>query len=334
VPYETAEAAARLSSELGVPWVADLQDPWALDEMWLYPSGLHRRMDMRRMERLLSSAEAIVMNTPEASRRVAERMPHLATRLTPAIPNGFDATDFEYRPPRRADAAFRIVHTGYLHTELGLRQRTSAPLRRLLGGESIPGVDILTRSHVFLLQAVDELLASDPTLVGKIEVHLAGELTDADRAVPDRNRVVRYRGYLAHDKTVDLMRSADVLFLPMQDLPAGVRAGLVPGKTYEYLASSRPILAAVPPGDARDLLLQAGNASICDPGDVASMARAISEHVTRWRDGAAPARPEGAVLARYERRQLTVELASVFDGVLERRGGRADTALAVPAMSA
>ncbi len=33
------------------------------------------------------------------------------------------------------------------------------------------------------------------------------------------------------------MRSADLLFLPMQNLPPGVRATIVPGKTYEYLAS-------------------------------------------------------------------------------------------------
>src|SRR4051795_12216989 len=69
-PYATAHAATRLSRELGLPWVADLQDPWALDEMWLYPSGLHRARDTRRMHRLLGTASAIVMNTPEAAQRV------------------------------------------------------------------------------------------------------------------------------------------------------------------------------------------------------------------------------------------------------------------------
>src|ERR1700694_1599204 len=32
-PFEGAEVARRLSQRLGVPWVADLRDPWALDEM-------------------------------------------------------------------------------------------------------------------------------------------------------------------------------------------------------------------------------------------------------------------------------------------------------------
>ena len=61
------------------------------------------------------------------------------------------------------------------------------------------------------------------------------------------------------------MRSADLLFLPMHDLPPGRRAGLVPYKTYEYLAAERPILAAVPDGDARDILSRVSHATLCRP---------------------------------------------------------------------
>src|SRR3954471_21541195 len=48
VPYDLAATAAALARRLGVPWVADLQDPWALDETWLYPTGLHRKLDQRK----------------------------------------------------------------------------------------------------------------------------------------------------------------------------------------------------------------------------------------------------------------------------------------------
>jgi hypothetical protein len=103
----------------------------------------------------------------------------------------------------------------------------------------------------------------------------------------------------------------------MHDLPSGVRARIVPGKTYEYLAAERPILAAVPDGDARDLLAEAGNAFLCRPPDVGGMARIIAERVEGAARGAVP-RPRPEVLARYERRRLTGELAEVFDTVLGR----------------
>ena len=41
-PFQSA-AAAQAAAGVGRPWVADLRDPWALDEMTVYPTGLHRR---------------------------------------------------------------------------------------------------------------------------------------------------------------------------------------------------------------------------------------------------------------------------------------------------
>ena len=99
------------------------------------------------------------MSTPEAVQRLLAAFPHLADRPVVSIPNGFAAEDFDGVAPARSDDTFRIVHTGYLHTELGLQLRGSLPLRKLLHG-SVPGLDILTRSHVNLVEAVNRLLAS------------------------------------------------------------------------------------------------------------------------------------------------------------------------------
>ena len=275
-PYDSAYSGAELSRRLGKPWVADLGDPWALDEMMVYPSALHRRRDLARMGKQLGTAAAIVMSTPEAVRRLLAEFPRLADRPVVAIPNGFAAEDFDGASPERTDGTFRIVHTGYLHTELGLQHRRSLPLRRVLRG-SVPGLDILTRSHVHLVEAVNRLLAEDPSLRDSFELHLAGVLTEADREVAARCPVVKLHGYVTHADSIELMRSANLLFLPMQNLPPGVRATIVPGKTYEYLASGTTILGAVPEGDARDILTEAGNAVIVRPDDVDGIVEALRD---------------------------------------------------------
>jgi glycosyltransferase involved in cell wall biosynthesis len=321
-PYRTADAARAIAKLAGRPWVADLQDPWALDEMRTSMSALHHANDLRAMHRGLSSAAAIVMNVPEAAERVRRRFPDLADRVTPAVTNGFEREDFAGEAPTRDDDAFRIVHTGYLHTELGLRHRERRRLRRLIGG-AYCDVDILTRSHYFLRQAVDRLIESDPSLAGSIEVHLAGVLNDTDRAIAEGADYFRMPGYLPHGSTVELIRSADLLFLPMQELAGGARAGLTPGKTYEYVASGRPILAAVPPGDARELLLAAGTGRICAPSDVEAMTTILRDEVAKWRRGESQPCLNEEVVAQYERLELTRRLAGIFDGVLaktERRG--------------
>ena len=111
-------------------------------------------------------------------------------------------------------------------------------------GGGVPGVDIYTDRTSSSLKHSIFSSGSDPELASSIELHLAGVLTEADRRVAATSDLVRTHGFVTHGESVALMRGADLLFLPMQDLPHGVRATIVPGKTYEYLAAGRPILAA------------------------------------------------------------------------------------------
>lgn len=312
-PFESGETARQLARSLRLPWVADLRDPWALNEMIVYPTGLHRRLELRRMRTVLASASAIVMNTPEARVALLQVFPELAAKEVAVIPNGFDESDFDEPDPPRDPTVFRIVHAGSLHTDMS---GTTSWRRRLLGGP-FPGVEIGTRSHLYLQEAVERVVAERPELRRIFSVELVGELSKQDRDTI-ASSLVHAHGYLTHRETIDLMRQAALLFLPMHDLPEGQRATIVPGKTYEYLASGRPILAAVPDGDARDLLALSGNAFLCRPADVNAMAKIIIEQVDRFlAQGPTPTmRFEG--IRDYERRQLTARLANVFDRVVTR----------------
>ena len=316
-PYNCAEAAVVLSERLGKPWVAGLRDPWALDEMMIYPTAVHRRLEMARMGRTLRTAAATVTTTPESARQIREAFPELRSALVTSIPNGYDSSDFEFEIEPRRDDKFVILHSGYLHTDIGRRWRGASHLRRALGGARV-GADILTRSHVYILRAIDLVLERDPSLEGRLVLQLAGVLSESDRAATARSSYVHTLGYLPHHEAIGMMRSADLLFLPMQNLPPGVWSGTVPGKTYEYLASGRPILAAVPEGDARDLLIQAGTAQICEPDDVEAMADALERAIARWRDDEPTPAVNEDLLRSFERSSLTAEFAAVLDAVTGR----------------
>ena len=258
------------------------------------------------------------MNTREAASRVHRRFPELADENITAIPNGYDAADFA-GPAPATDGKVRIVHAGSLHTEFALRHRRLRHLRRVLRGYD-PGVDPLTRSHVYLLQAIDELHRERPELSGRIELHLAGPLTRADRDVIGNADFVVAHGFISHRETIELIRSATLLFLPMHDLPEGKRVAIVPCKTYEYLATERPILAAVPDGDARDLLTAAGNSYLCRPSDVAAMKRAIADILERVDRGLHIDGPSRSVVDPLDRRRLTGDLAIFLERVLASQG--------------
>jgi glycosyltransferase involved in cell wall biosynthesis len=308
-PYTSAGPSAALARRLDVPWIADLGDPWALDEMMIYPTRFHRAAVRSEMRAALRTAAAVVMSTPEAVARVRSTFPELRDRPVVAIPNGYDASDFDGDIWCRPSGRFRIVHTGYLHTDLGRGQHRRERLRRVAGGH-VRGVDVLTRSHVYLLAAVERLLDESPTLADRLELVFAGVLSETDRALAERLSVTRLPGYLAHAESVALIRSADLLFLPMQKLPQGMRSATIPGKTYEYVASGRPILAAVPEGDARDLVLAAGNGLVCDPDDVDTMVEIIRRQMDERPASTAPANVDA-----YEYRQLAGRVAALLDEI-------------------
>jgi hypothetical protein len=311
-PFESAESALELSRRLGVPCVLDLRDPWALDEMLTFPTGLHHRLEVERMGRALKAADAVVMNCPEALARIRSVWPDLGGVLD-VVTNGFDGADFAEPAEGPPAGPFRIVHTGFLHTGFGHGRRRGDAVRRLLGGTA--QADPLTRSHVVLLEALDRVRRGDAALGAGLELHLAGALSESDRAVDGRG-FVHEHGYLPHAESIRLMRSADLLFLPMHDLPAGVRATIVPGKTYEYLGSTRPILAAVPDGDAHDWLAELPWAHVARPTDPAAMADIVAALAARKRERGPEPDGDRALVARFERRELTARLARVFDATV------------------
>jgi glycosyltransferase involved in cell wall biosynthesis len=318
-PDVTAHAGAQLARELDVPLVVDLGDPWALDEMRVYPSLAHRVIDHAAMRRALTAADAVVMNTAEAATAVQEALKPLRDRPVLALPVGYDAADFERPEPVRDDGALRIVHTGSLHTALGLAHRRSERVRRLLGGGPDRPVDVLTRSPLYLRRAIDLVRERNPEAGARIELHLAGPITDADREVLDGLDGVHLLGYCDHEQTIDLVRSADLLFLPMQDLPGGHRARMVPCKGYEYLASGRPILAAMPAGDGREIFSRAEGSTVVEPSDVAAMADVIEREATQTVRRPSVVQERAWLLAGLERGHLNRELAATFDTVLSAR---------------
>ena len=137
--------------------------------------------------------------------------------------------------------------------------------------------------------------------------------------------MVEFMGYLSHAEGVQLILDADLLFLPLHKLPPGRRSTIVPGKTYEYVASGRPILAAVPHGDARDILAEAGTADVCAPSDVSRMTEILDRRVDAFLAGEpSPALAPG-VAERYEYGRLARDLEGFFERVIVgARGGSTD----------
>ena len=80
-------------------------------------------------------------------------------------------------------------------------------------------------------------------------------------------RVVDVFGPVAHAQIADIIARADLLFITLPKRLDGSPGGRISAKTYEYLATDRPILAAVPRGENWDYLADKPGVWLVAPDD-------------------------------------------------------------------
>lgn len=311
-PYACYRIGERVQRELGVPWVVDLRDPWALDGWRVYPTAMHAAADLGHMRRALTRADFVVANVPECKREFVALGADPAR--TVVIPNGFDEDDFAQPAPRPArDGRFHVVHVGTLHGVDVAPGFTANRFRRVRHRQIAP----LGRTGHYLLHALALWAAKAGPRARELVVDLYGHVDQSHQQLVAQLGIgdsVVLHGYVPHRQSIAALCAADAVFVPLHDVPPGERALVVPGKMYEALASERPVLAALPPGDGADLVRALGAGICVPPADAAALAQALE---TCFRD-----RPDGVSRARlssFARANLTADLARVLTAAAARK---------------
>lgn len=321
-PFSSVLLGARLKRRLGVPWIVDYRDPWTDDEMGMWPSRLHYRFECRQERRALAVADAVVVVTPGMQEMMVRRYPQLASRVH-LIPNGFDRADFTGLEPDPPKDLLRISYTGscvdydFRPEVVRVSGLIAAWVTRF--GYRNGQLDLSTYSPLYLLRAVKELLCRRPQLAAKLEVCFAGCFGERNHELVRTlglQDVVRELGYLSHRDSIRTLMSSDLLFLPLPSPSEGRRSYHYSGKIFEYLASGRPILGAVPPGDAHDLIERARAGWCVDPYDTPVFADLLGNLVDRKLAGGLRIDSDRQVIDQLDRRVLTGRLATLLDSLV------------------
>lgn len=316
-PFTAAEAGISLKKKLTLPLILDLRDPWALDETRIYSTKWHSKRDWKLMHEAMEAADLVIMNTPHAAKAVEERFrreANMSARVI-SITNGYDAEDFGKSPPQPSpDGVLRIVHTGMFHSELAqVWDKLFAKLGLLfkLKHAQRP-INLWTRTPRYLLRAMEKVIAGGAIPKKKIELVLVGEVSQEDERLVLSSPIascVKLLGYRSHAESVNWVESADLLFLPLHMPLDRGPALVVPGKTYEYLGSGRPILAMGAPGDMRDFVLHSHSGMAIDGNDVNGAADALVKFYEAKKAGKPLFQQDRAMVNQFERRALTARLA-------------------------
>jgi len=233
-PWQAHIPAYWVASELGIPWVANLNDPWNLGAFIPDPAsraGWELGWNARRWRhRVFSRAD--ILTFP------CERLRDFSLRDGPRRKNVHVIPHISATSSRDVAAArdFVVLHAGKLGAQEVTGRRPDAI------------VDGLTR---FFQQRVDARSRTRLMFVGGEDPvtrdHVARQgLTD----------VVTWVGHVSYEESLEYIARASVCLLVEADIKEGI---FLPSKLCDYVAARKPVLALSPnEGTVRDLARHGG----------------------------------------------------------------------------
>ena len=277
-PPHSAHLVGLALRRAGLPWLADFRDPWTQIHYTgaLARTRLAARTDAALERRVLHRADRIVTVSEPLRRDLLQVAP--SARIS-VVRNGFDPADFSGPPPHVRADRFELAYVGSLYA-------IPETLLDALGRLRERGEDVALRIVGSVPEGVHEAASR------------RGVALETEPAVP-------------HAEAIDAMRRAALLLLVVE--PWSYAAGVVPGKTFEYLASGRPVLGIGPPdGEAAQIVAATGAGETVAHGDVDGVARVLAAHRAAWAAGRPLAGAAPDALAAYARPAQAARVAELL----------------------
>lgn len=207
-------ACAMLKRTCRIPWIADLGDPWSWVD-WQHKDTWFKAVFNSHLERrVLQHADLLVLTTHQTASAYEKKGFH----NTLVVPYGYRSVDFPTEPMRTHAPPITLTYVG----AASRRARNLIPL--------IMSLDKKVASADYRLQ-----------IVGPASKHFR------EAAIRSGLHNCLFTGAVSYRDSLDYIKNASILILMGNRSPYQV-----PGKTFLYLASGRPILYLAQMPEAED----------------------------------------------------------------------------------
>lgn len=280
-PHSMHMIGRDLKRKTGVFWLADFRDPWS---QWEFLDKLPMQNRVRKKHKKLEQevlTEADVVTT--ISPTFQDDLEKLANRKINLITNGFDESDIplDFSIGDKKAGSLHLVYTGIIDA---------------------------IRNPMPLLNAMKEEFSIEK---GEVKFTFVGRVSDQVReeiaADSWLSAHVDFAGYVSHQEVFRFYEKADALALILTNTKNA--KGNIPGKLFEYMATTLPILAlGDPKGDSAKILKVAGAGEVFTYSDYV----AIQFSLRKLFEGSGEAESAQGI-DQYSRRNLSFQLAKLLD---------------------
>ncbi len=280
-----------------VIWAADFRDEWTNNPYLLdNPHNFIRMKIEKKMEKaVLEKADILITNTP-IMRENFIRNNNIKGDNFYVIPNGYDIDDFKnIKIENTHNEKFTLTYTGALY------------------GRRKPDT---------FFKAVSELINENKIDGSKIKIQFIGnyyiQKLKKHAQSFGLDKQIEILGYMPHDECVKKQLLSDALVL-IEGAGKGSEA-FYTGKLFEYMATKKPVAAIIPEkGSAAELVKKTKIGFVSDTNNVLSIKQNLLDYYNSWLKGQLLINPDEEVIKAYERKELTKQLAGLFDQYLNKK---------------
>ncbi len=276
-PHSLHLIGLELKQRLGIKWFADFRDPWTTIgyhkalKLSEYAAKKHKNLEYK----VLNSADTIIVT----SKTTKTEFEAITNKPIVVITNGFDVENTEKQP---LDSKFSLAHIGSF-----LSQRNPKNLWECLSELLIENQGFKDNFELKLIGAVSEEVLKTITAFGL-------------------KKYLNNLGYLSHKEAVEHQKKSQVLLLI--EIDSQETMSIIPGKLFEYMVSSRPIIAIGPQdSDFAEIITTTNTGVFFNYTEKNKLKALILDYYNQYLQGKLQA--NGVGIEQYSRRNLTEKLS-------------------------
>ena len=282
-PHSMHLIGLALKKAIGCKWIVDIRDPWSafdlLDEYRVSPRNLKKYQALE--SEVLMACDRVIATSPSMPTQLQS---FDQDKFLP-ITNGFDKSDFDLFSDTSNKQNLVLYHAG-LMSDL--------------------------RNPVNFWTALDQIIGEDSE-PSKYMLHLVGVVESGVDASIQKyqhlSQCYKKEGYKDHEEVILDYQTANVLLLFVNNTANA--AVNIPGKTFEYLATGKPILCfSKPDTDVAKILEQFDHCAVIDYNEEVPD---IKEKLLAFFSSRTHATT--SEVDKFSRSQLTADLAHLLDAL-------------------
>ncbi|MEE4310902.1 MAG: glycosyltransferase [candidate division KSB1 bacterium] len=260
-PHSSQLIGHALQGKTGIPWVADLRDPWTTIRYYDFTkrSLVARKVDAWLEKRVLTRADRIITVSEALASEFKAKLNTRIRDKVQVVMNGYDEFDFR-RQKKERGKKFIILHAGncQAHQNPDVLWRSLAMLKKTGG----------INSDMIAVQFTGKI---DPKIMESAKAYGVFDF-------------IRLREFIPHREIVKEMMNASVMLMIVPRVKWN--KGIVTGKLFEYVGSANPVLVIGPPdGNAGKIISDFPESTICDYQDIEGVTAFITKTFSDWQSG-------------------------------------------------